>query len=87
MQMLRTTSDGAALCRMCIVCCSCCIGCVELAGCKQQGVVMCSRDGVGVDAEGAGGGVLMLVAEPQESWDLCRRSSWPERSACPIKQG
>ncbi|KAL0039055.1 hypothetical protein WJX77_006537 [Trebouxia sp. C0004] len=38
-----------------------------------------SRDGVGVDGEGAGGGVLMLVAEPQESWDLCRRSSWPER--------
>ena len=47
---------------------------------------MCSRDGVGVDGEGAGGGVLMLVAEPQESWDLCRRSSWPERSACPIWQ-
>jgi len=47
---------------------------------------MCSRDRVGVDGEGAGGGVLMLVAEPQESWDLSRRSSWPERSACFIWQ-
>ena len=23
----------------------------------------------------------MLLAEPQESWDLCRRTTWPERYA------
>ncbi|DBA69654.1 TPA: hypothetical protein ACH3X2_012712 [Trebouxia sp. C0005] len=46
---------------------------------SEPGLAAADRDRVGVDGEGAGGSVLMLVAEPQESWDLCRRSSWPER--------